>query len=95
MTCFHDILLQELWLDDTMIAGTIPTSWRLPSTLKALFLSQNNINGSIPMLPAGLDQLALHNNKLVGGLPDTSVLPASLRHLQVRGLCMQPVPAVK
>ncbi len=62
------------------LAGTLPTSLKDLGQLQSLYLSNNKLTGTIPVLPGELEYIDLSNNQLTGGiLPNTPfVSPAEL-----------------
>ncbi|WVZ13981.1 hypothetical protein V8G54_011547, partial [Vigna mungo] len=64
--------LQELYLDGNQINGTLP-DFSTFTSLKILLLSENKLNGEIPMdiqFPHKLEELYIYSNSLKGVLTD-------------------------
>jgi Leucine-rich repeat (LRR) protein len=65
------VSIKSISLSNNHIGGIIPTS--LPATLQTLFLSGNNLTGSIPPTLSTLTELtalSLNDNQLTGEIPD-------------------------
>lgn len=86
--------LQELYLDGNFINGLLTSAWRLPATLKYLFMggldqSAPSTLGSIPaawdLSQTALERLGLGACGLTGTIPTSWLqkLPASLRSLHL------------
>ncbi|KAJ7555362.1 hypothetical protein O6H91_05G033700 [Diphasiastrum complanatum] len=67
--------LQNLWLDNNFLTGSIPDLSQL-SNLKSLHLQNNDLGGSVPDMLAGLNNLQylyLQNNHLTGRIPQSLI----------------------
>lgn len=78
--------LQELYLDYTLLHGTVPGDLALPPGMTSLDLRHSQLSGSLPpnwSLPPALASLSLEKNGFVGTLPSSVALPAGLQVLDL------------
>ena len=69
-------LVTYLHLGGNLITGTIPST--LPNVLSTLYLSNNQLSGSIPILPNTVINFSVSGNDLTGDLPN---FPPNLQFL--------------
>lgn len=77
--------LQELYLFNSRITGSLPEQWALPPELLYLTFADNNLNGTLPALalPPTMQKLYLSGNELSGSLPPQWELPEGLLELDL------------
>ena len=70
--------LRTLALSGSQVRGTMSGSWGNATRLNLLALNDLNLFGTVGPLPASLETLFLHNNRLSGRLPLSLTLPENL-----------------